>query len=121
LLFVAQVGYVAGVQPAADRPWVPVPRLVSDVPALQVFDKARGELIARIELPENATGALMTYIAGGKQYLVVPLGGGNIRRAGSTEPAVTDSLGAAAMAPVWWPLGWPTAIVRATVAPSGRW
>jgi quinoprotein glucose dehydrogenase len=79
LLFVAQVGAGGGTQPAADRPWVPVPRLVSDDPALQVFDKGSGELLAKIELPENATGALMTYLAGGKQYIVVPIGGGNLR------------------------------------------
>jgi quinoprotein glucose dehydrogenase len=78
LLFVAQRGSVASLQRAADRPWVPVPTLFSDDPALQVFDKASGELIAKIELPENASGALMTYIAGGKQYIVVPIGGGNI-------------------------------------------
>jgi len=79
LLFVAQMGPAGGTQPAADRPWVPVPRVVSDDPGLQVFDKASGELIAKIELPANATGALMTYFAAGRQYLVVPIGGGNLR------------------------------------------
>ena len=34
--------------------------------------------IAKIALPENATGALMTYVTGGKQYVVVPIGGGNL-------------------------------------------
>ena len=79
LLFVAQMGPAGGTQPAADRPWVPVPRVVSDDPALQVFDKASGELIAKIQLPANATGALMTYLSAGKQYIVVPIGGGNLR------------------------------------------
>jgi len=79
LLFVAQTGAAAGAQPAADRSWVPVPRVVSDDPAVHVFDKSSGELIAKIALPENATGALMTYLAGGRQYIVVPIGGGNLR------------------------------------------
>ena len=78
LLFVAQMGPAGGSRPAADRPWVPVPRLVTEDPAVQVVDKASGELIAKIELPENATGALMTYLAGGRQYIVVPIGGGNL-------------------------------------------
>jgi quinoprotein glucose dehydrogenase len=55
-----------------------LPTLVSDDPALQVFDKASGALVAKIALPENATGALMTYVAGGKQYVVVPIGGANL-------------------------------------------
>ena len=48
---------------------------VGESPGLEVFDKARRELIAKVELPENATGALMTYFADGKQYVVVPIGG----------------------------------------------
>ena len=63
LLFVAQMGPAGGTQPAGEGP------------GLEVFDKASGELIARVELPENATGALMTYFAGEKQYIVVPIGG----------------------------------------------
>ena len=63
LLFVAQMGPAGGMQPAGEGP------------GLEVFDKASGELIARVELPENATGALMTYFAGEKQYIVVPIGG----------------------------------------------
>jgi len=63
LLFVAQMGPAAGTQPA------------SEGPGLEVFDKASGELIAKVELPENATGALMTYFAGERQYVVVPIGG----------------------------------------------
>ena len=63
LLFVAQTGPAGGTQPAGEGPW------------LEVFEKASGELIARVELPESATGALMTYFAGEKQYIVVPIGG----------------------------------------------
>jgi len=46
---------------------------------VHVFDKSSGELIAKIALPENATGALMTFLAGGRQYIVVPIGGSNLR------------------------------------------
>src|SRR6266850_827728 len=67
LLFVAQMGPAGGTQPGGEGP------------GLEVFDKATGELIAKVELPENATGALMTYFAGGKQYVVVPIGGRNRR------------------------------------------
>ena len=78
LLFVAQAGRAGPRQPVTDHPWVLVPTLVSDDPALHVFDKASGEPIAKIALPENATGALMTYFTGGKQYIVVPIGGANL-------------------------------------------
>jgi quinoprotein glucose dehydrogenase len=45
-------------------------------PHLWVYDKASGEMLAEIPLPANATGAPMTYMAGGKQYIVFPVGGG---------------------------------------------
>jgi quinoprotein glucose dehydrogenase len=45
-------------------------------PHLWVYDKTSGEMLAELELPANATGAPMTYMAGGKQYIVFPVGGG---------------------------------------------
>ncbi len=33
-------------------------------------------MLAEIELPANATGAPITYMAGGKQYMAFPTGGG---------------------------------------------
>ena len=45
-------------------------------PHLWVYDKSSGEMLAEIELPANATGAPMTYMAGGKQFIVFPVGGG---------------------------------------------
>jgi quinoprotein glucose dehydrogenase len=45
-------------------------------PHLSVYDKASGEMLAEIALPANATGAPITYMAGGKQYIVFPVGGG---------------------------------------------
>ncbi len=47
-------------------------------PALFVFDKKTGDLVAEIELPTNATGAPMTYLSNGRQFIVVPVGGANI-------------------------------------------
>jgi quinoprotein glucose dehydrogenase len=41
---------------------------------LRAFDKATGAVLWKIELPAGATGAPMTYLAGGKQYVVVPVG-----------------------------------------------
>ena len=45
-------------------------------PHLWVYDKTSGEMLAEMELPANATGAPMTYMAGGKQYIAFPVGGG---------------------------------------------
>jgi glucose dehydrogenase len=40
----------------------------------RAFDKATGAVIAEIELPSGTTGAPMTYLHKGKQYIVVPIG-----------------------------------------------
>ena len=42
---------------------------------LMAFDKATGEELWRFELPKAVGGAPMTYVAGGRQYVVVPVGG----------------------------------------------
>ncbi|MGD8328538.1 MAG: PQQ-binding-like beta-propeller repeat protein, partial [Acidobacteriota bacterium] len=44
-------------------------------PYLHAYDKATGELLVSIELPRNAMAAPMTYMAGGRQYIVVAIGG----------------------------------------------
>jgi quinoprotein glucose dehydrogenase len=36
-------------------------------------------MLAEIEVPANATGAPITYVAGGKQYIAFPTGGGTLR------------------------------------------
>ncbi|HKX26404.1 MAG TPA: pyrroloquinoline quinone-dependent dehydrogenase, partial [Blastocatellia bacterium] len=38
---------------------------------LRAYNKATGRTVAEIHLPEHPTGTPMTYLAGGKQYLVV--------------------------------------------------
>ena len=45
-------------------------------PHLWVYDKETGEMLAEIPLPANATGSPITYMTGGKQYIVFPVGGG---------------------------------------------
>ena len=43
----------------------------------RAYDKMTGEVVWEIELPAGTTGAPMTYLAGGKQYIVVAIGGGD--------------------------------------------
>jgi quinoprotein glucose dehydrogenase len=78
LLFAAQEGRPTSVRRAQDRPWAQVWKYESLEPSLEVFDKKTGDLLARIELPANAQGALMTYMVRGTQYVVVPVGGAGI-------------------------------------------
>jgi glucose dehydrogenase len=43
--------------------------------AFRAYDKATGRVLWQTELPAGTTGAPMTYLYGGKQYIVVPIGG----------------------------------------------
>ena len=47
----------------------------SEPPKLRAFDKSTGRLIAEVDIPGCATGAPITYMAGGRQYIAVPTGG----------------------------------------------
>ena len=75
VLIVVQMGYYG-------TPRIPpgLKRRIADLnnfdPHLWVYDKSSGEMLAEIELPANATGAPITYMAGGKQYIAFPVGGG---------------------------------------------
>ena len=40
--------------------------------------RPNGRLLAEVTLPANASGAPMTYLAGGKQYVAFPVGGSNV-------------------------------------------
>src|SRR6185503_19389589 len=40
---------------------------------LRAFDKATGKLLSEIPLPAHASGAPITYMAGEKQYVVIPI------------------------------------------------
>lgn len=72
------------------RNWTRLGALIGDVleegqedeltvfdPKMYAYDKATGELIAELEMPRNVLGAPMTYMAGGKQYIVFAAGGLN--------------------------------------------
>jgi quinoprotein glucose dehydrogenase len=42
---------------------------------LRAFDPDNGTLLAEVALPGNASGAPMTYMVEGKQFIVIPIGG----------------------------------------------
>ncbi|MBM3772636.1 MAG: pyrroloquinoline quinone-dependent dehydrogenase [Acidimicrobiia bacterium] len=41
---------------------------------LRAYDKTNGSLVWKSQLPAGATGALMTYVHSGKQYILMPIG-----------------------------------------------
>jgi quinoprotein glucose dehydrogenase len=44
-------------------------------PYFRAYDKTTGAVVAELELPAGTTGAPMTYLHRGKQYIVVAVGG----------------------------------------------
>jgi len=78
LLFAGQAGRVTGARRAKDRPDSRIFTFATDEAKLRPFDKTTGELLAEIDLPANTQGSPMTYLAGGKQFIVIPVGGANI-------------------------------------------
>jgi quinoprotein glucose dehydrogenase len=63
---------------AAEPGTVSVPNFEIHDPKLCAYDKATGNLAGEVALPRNATGAPMTYMLNGKQFIVVPTGGANL-------------------------------------------
>ena len=51
----------------------------------RALDKATGQLISEVDLPVGATGGPMTFLAGGKQYIAVPVGGAGYGGGGSAS------------------------------------
>jgi quinoprotein glucose dehydrogenase len=43
-------------------------------PMFRALDKATGEMVFELKLPANQSGIPMTYMAGGRQFIVVPVG-----------------------------------------------
>ena len=78
LVLVVQAGYQSNTRPAVTTPWRRVHDLNNVEPKLYAYDKATGALVAEVPLPSNASGAPITYMAGGKQYVVFPVGGANV-------------------------------------------
>ena len=57
---------------------VVVPNFEIHDPKLSAYDKATGKVVGEVALPRNATGAPMTYLLNGKQFIVIPTGGANL-------------------------------------------
>ena len=66
---------------------MPVRDLFNRDPHLWVYDKTTGEMLAEIVLPANTTSAPITYMAGGKQFIVFSVGGAKL-----TEELIAMSL-----------------------------
>jgi quinoprotein glucose dehydrogenase len=77
ILFVAQQGirHLRGLTPRRNALELYVE---NHEPLLLALDPANGDPIAQIDLPGNATGSPMTYQIGGKQYIIVPIGGASL-------------------------------------------
>jgi quinoprotein glucose dehydrogenase len=75
VMIVVQMGYY-GAPRIAQGSGRRVNDLANLDPLLWIYDKTTGELLAEIPLPGNATGSPITYMAGGKQYIAFPVGGG---------------------------------------------
>jgi quinoprotein glucose dehydrogenase len=75
VMVVVQMGYYGPLRyvPGLN---LPIRDLHNLDPHLWVYDKSSGTMLAELELPANATGAPITYMAGGKQFIVFPVGGG---------------------------------------------
>jgi quinoprotein glucose dehydrogenase len=86
VMIVVQMGYVGPMRFLPDLN-MPIRDLFNRDPHLWVYDKTTGEMLAELELPANATGAPMTYMAGGKQFIVFPVGGAKL-----TEELIAVSL-----------------------------
>ena len=78
VLLVVQSGFQSNRRPAPFTPDREVYDLSIREPKLYAYDKASGRLLAEVALPANASGAPMTYMAGGKQHVAFPIGGSNI-------------------------------------------
>ncbi len=76
LLFVSQfsggLGRATGL-PVGGRPLTDLP---PEPPRFRAFDKRTGELVWEKELPLGPAAAPMTYLAGGRQYVVLAIGSG---------------------------------------------
>jgi quinoprotein glucose dehydrogenase len=74
VLFVAQQGILRGLGPSRRRNALEM-GLQNHEAVLRAFDPDTGTLIAEVALPGNASGAPMTYMVEGKQFIAIPIGG----------------------------------------------
>jgi quinoprotein glucose dehydrogenase len=83
LLIIGQEGVTqreGGAMPksAAEPGTASVPNFEIQDPKLVAYDKRTGKVVGEVALPRNVTGAPMTYMLNGKQFIVVPTGGANL-------------------------------------------
>jgi quinoprotein glucose dehydrogenase len=76
LLFVSQFSGGLGRAAALPVGGRPLTELAPEPPRFRAFDKRTGELVWEKELPIGPAAAPMTYMAGGRQYVVLAAGGG---------------------------------------------
>jgi quinoprotein glucose dehydrogenase len=76
LLFVSQAGGGLGRGEALKVGGRELTPQTPDPPKFRAFDKSTGELVWEYELPVGPAGSPMTYSYGGKQYVVLAIGGG---------------------------------------------
>jgi len=75
LLFAAQEGPVGPERTGSGR--LEADHTIREA-KLRAYDKQSGAEVAELDLPSNATGSPMTYVSGGKQFIVVAVGGSNL-------------------------------------------
>jgi quinoprotein glucose dehydrogenase len=76
LLFVGQEGDVEkAIGLIRDGKALATTELQAGPGLLYVFDKKTGATVAEVRIPGHVSGAMMTYVAAKKQYLVFPVGG----------------------------------------------
>lgn len=77
LLFVVQSGVLTNPRPGPD-PRRRIFDILQRDTNLWVYDKASGAMLAEIPVGSNAAGSPIAYAVGGKQFIVFPVGGGNV-------------------------------------------
>lgn len=75
LLFAVQSGVLTNALPSSSG-FGRTYSLAEQDTNLWAYDKTTGELLAEIPVGNNASGAPMTYLLDGRQYIVFPVGGG---------------------------------------------
>ena len=74
LLFVAESGATTPIRSRTPRQMAPEYAPNYGGPWFRAYDKATGEVVGEIELPARATGAPISYMHEGRQYIVLAIG-----------------------------------------------
>lgn len=77
LLIVGQEGSTQRVS-ASEQGFAIVADFEIQDPKLCAYDKATGKVVGEVALPRNVTGAPITYLLNGKQFIVFPTGGADL-------------------------------------------